>query len=154
MKNIWRESHDAVANGARFSINLEKRSMRIGKKYVIKDGMYKGDLCFEDIPDSAEEMLAHIEDLYEVYKHSMPSERSDSRRKQYFFAKKIDELSDEKLIDGEPREMAMFRLEAYILFCILSGLFDWDAVMGRRWFWASDTDRDLVILGRWIRGAA
>ena len=60
----------------------------------------------------------------------------------------------EELIDGEPREMAMFRLEAYILFCILSGLFDWDAVMGRRWFWASDTDRDLVILGRWIRGAA
>lgn len=152
MDNIWKESHDAVANGARFNISLEKRTMRIGKKYVILDGKFDGELGFDDAPATSDEMLAHIEDLYDVYRHSVPSERSDARRKTYFQAMKMEELSDEELIYGEPREIAMFRLEAYILFCILCGLFDWDAIMGNKWFWASENDRNLVILGKWICG--
>lgn len=96
------------------------------------------------------QMFIEIEWLYRNYKHSVPSERSESKRKRYFNALKEKDLSDSDMLYGEPREVARFKLEAYVLFCIALGIFVWDEEMMGKWFWQSECDKDLVILREWV----
>ena len=131
-----------VRNGARFSINFEKRILHFNRKLVDLS-----DVNFLPVRD--EVMFNAIETRYNEYKHSVPSERSESRRKRYFRALPEKELSDEDMMYGLPREYARCRLELYILIMIVSGNLRWHKEWGN-WFWQSSTDKDLVILREWI----
>ena len=95
--------------------------------------------------------LPTLEAFYDMYKNSMPSERSESKRRLYFKALPFDELTDEQLVNGLPREYAMACLEGYILCKILTGKFVWKDEYGS-WYWQSKTYPDLVILKQWIVG--
>lgn len=151
MENIWEESIKAVENGASFEVNLEKRCLKINKKYIIKNGEFEGDLGANTKSDLTE-IIGSIEALYTLYKHSVPSERSDSKRRKYFTALKAEELADEELCCNEPREVAQLKLELFILICILDETFIWDEHLLGKWFWQSRFDKDLVILKQWICG--
>ena len=87
-----------------------------------------------------------IEELYDNYKHSIPSERTMSRTPR-FKALSECELTDDDMLYGVPREQAERDLEQALKgFAIPE-----DA---GSWFWQSPSDRDLVVLRQWARPAA
>lgn len=147
---IYEELVKRVSEGETFYVNFKNRSLKIGKKFVITDGVY--DDSRELIAysyDKLESLLEIIDNLYCNYKYSLPSERSDSKRRKYFKALSINEMNDMQLIAGERREVAQARLEGFILCMILGGKFKWIEDLGK-WFYQSKTDPDLVILRSWI----
>ena len=152
--SIYYELIKRVEDGEPFNINFEERSMKVGKQYLIKNGEFEqGKKLMEMSVDfqSVEDVLKYIEEQYEFYKFSLPSERCDSKRKKYFKALSIDEIDDERLLCAGVREVEQARLEGFILCSILNGKLKWnDAIMGGKWFWQSKTDPDLVILKKWI----
>lgn len=153
--SIYLELIERVDNGETFSIDFEKRTMKVGKDYLIKNGEYDetrelfGKLYEE--PYSLQVVLHMIRELYKNYKHSLPSERSDSKRKKYFKALSVDELTDEQLMCGGKRETTQATLEGFILCSVIAGHLVWDEdVMQGKWFYQSANDPDLVILRSWV----
>lgn len=143
---IYEELVERVSHGETFHIDFEKRTMKIGKETVIKNGEYDSER--ELIEATNNEILAVIEALYKNYKYSLPSERSDSKRRKYFKALSVEELTDEQLILADRREIAQSALEGYILCMTLNGQLKWPENTG--WFWQSKNDSDLVILKKWV----
>ena len=148
MSNIYLETIERVCLGARFSVDLQGRNLKVDGKYVIKNGEYEGELGIA--PVTTQEMLEKIETLYQKYKHSIPSERSEAKRNVYFKALREHELDNDDMLYGETRDKAQVSLELYILICILNGCFKWDEITTGSWFWQSENDKDLVILRNWI----
>lgn len=150
MENIWKETIEAVGGGSRFIVDFEGRSLKVDGRFIIENGEYEGELGLDRV--SAEDMLVEIENLYQCYKHSIPSERSLSKRRNYFLALREHELDDDDMLYGDGREVAQARLELYILISVLNGTFDVEKVFpSRQWFWQSNVDQDLVILRKWIQ---
>lgn len=81
-----------------------------------------------------------LEAAYEVYKHSIPSERT-MRRTARFYALPESELSDEDMLYGMPCEQAEAALE--------QALAGFTMPEGSGWFWQSKNDPDLVVLRSW-----
>lgn len=150
MKFIIEEVLERVSNGERFNIDFERRNLRLGKQYIIKDGQYDtNEYISLDTDTDLETVLHEIEGLYQKYKYSTPSERSENKRRKYFKALPIEELTDEQLVIGESREVAQAMLESYILCRIISGTLYWDEERMGRWFYQGE-DPDLIILKSWI----
>lgn len=148
MDDIYKATIGKVEKGARFRINFENRSLRVNGKYVIKNGKYEGSLGIE--PQSTDETLSEIERLYQRYRHSIPTERSDARRKTYFQAVAEHELSDDDMLYGERRDNAQIALELYVLCSILNGSLVWEDFAAGKWFWKSGNTDGLIILKNWI----
>ena len=146
-RTIFKKAVDAVTNGEKFKVNLEKRNLQIGNEYLIKDGKYDGVLH-----NGVGFSIRTFEDLYQIYKHSRPSERSENKQRKYFKALKLNELEEDDMLYGDDRELAQLSLELYLLCWILSGTFVWDEESMGKWFWQSQNDKDLVILRSWIDG--
>ena len=144
---IYEEIIKAVENGAKFTVNFQKRTCRVNGKIIVNDMQYDG--CLGTYPSTEDEIISKIEQLYQEYKHSVPSERSESHRSYYFKALPEKELSDEDMMYGERREVARCRLELYVLFCIILSRLTWNPSWGT-WFWRSENDKDLIILKDWI----
>ena len=154
--SIYLELIERVSNGEPFYIDFEKRNMKVGKDYLIKDGEF--DESKELFPKLYEpydlySSLHMIRELYKNYKYSLPSERSDNKRRKYFKALPIEELTDEQLMVADRRETAQASLESFVLCLIVSGQLVWDEnVMQGKWFYQSKSDPDLVLLRSWIEG--
>ena len=147
---IYGELLSRVEQGEKFNIDFEKRNMKVGKTWLIKDGKCEtGRILYGVVPVFVKD---EIERLYKDFKYSCPSERSDSKRKGYFKALSVDELTDEQMICGANREVAQAALEGYILCAILMNHLNWQDLTDEKWFWQSSNDGDLVILKRWIEG--
>lgn len=148
---IFLKGLERVENGERFHIDFEKRTMKIGQDKVIDNGEYDTSeaLCDERF-DNPRTLLDKIRELYITYKFSLPSERSDKKRRKYFKALPIEELTDEQLIHGTRREIAQYMLEAFILCAIINGDFVWDDEIHGKWFYQDKSEQDLVILKNWI----
>lgn len=86
-----------------------------------------------------------IEQLYDIYKHSIPSEKTMHRTSR-FKALPESELSDDDMLYGVPREQAEKDLEK-----ALQG-FAMPADAGT-YFWQSKKDKDLVVLRSWTKAA-
>lgn len=93
--------------------------------------------------------FSKVEELYRRYKHSIPSERSESTSRRYFMALPERELSDDDMLYGERRDKSQIELELFILSQLLGG-FKWNPEKFGRWFWQSKEDKDLVILRQWV----
>ena len=150
MNTIYEELLERVERGERFLIDFEKRNLRVGKNYLIKNGEWDNDRKLIQNSSLFLRPLDTIEVLYDMYRGSLPSERSESKRRSYFKALPFDELTDEQMIIGLNREIAQARLEAYMLIAILKGL-TWDDTWGN-WYWASKKYPELIILKQWIVG--
>ena len=152
---IYVELIQRVDNGEPFSIDFEKRSMKVGKEYLIKNGEYDKsrevfDMMHREIY-SLQVALHIIRQFYQNYKYSLPSERSDSKRKKYFKALPIEEIPDDKLLIAKRRETMQAALEGFILCAVITEQLRWDEeIMGGKWFYQSEKDPDLVILRSWI----
>ena len=148
MNNIYHESVQAVKDGAKFKVDLERRNLTIDGKKIITNGEYEGELGMSLA--TLDDFLYTVERLYTFYKHSVPSERSESKSRRYFKALPERELSDDDMLYGKRRDPAQIELELYILCQVLLGL-EWDEQTMGRWFWQSKEDKDLVILKQWIQ---
>jgi len=146
---IYEELLSRVEQGERFHIDFEKRNMKAGKDWLIKDGEYEeGRILYgRSKPVDITEV---IESMYRDFKRSCPSERSDSKRKGYFKALPLEELSDAQMVCGMPRELTQARLEGFILCAILMNHLKWEYLTDEKWFWVSTKDKDLIILRNWI----
>lgn len=142
--NLYEEILEKVANGYRFNINLQERTINIDKrKYDLNKISRKNyGIGFLDMP----EVLDELERLYKEYKYSLPTERSE-RKKRYFYAVPVEELTVQQMCTGIPREFAQAKLELWLLFNIMNGNFQWTEDMGK-WYWHG-TDKDLIILKGW-----
>lgn len=149
---IYDELVERVSNGEKFHIDFERRTMKVGKDYLVRHGEYDTDRLLFNKPNEPcpmELILRFIEHLYDQYKYSLPSERSDKKRRTYFKALPMEKISDEKLFRIERREVTQAQLEGFILCMILEGKFKWTDDMGK-WFYQSKADSDLIILKKWI----
>lgn len=147
MKNIYQEATRAVEGGANFRIDFRSRSLWLDGKPVIQDGRYEGEL---GVPDCSEDaFFPLVEELYRRYKHSVPSQRSESKSRRYFMALPESELEDGDMLYGQHRDTAQFELEYHIL-CRIIGGFRWNPATMGKWFWQSEKDKDLVILREWV----
>lgn len=131
-----------VRDGAKFTINFQKRTCRVNGKVVNIEVRSNPKVTTEDV-------LETIEFLYEYYKRSVPSERSESHRRYYFKALPEKDLTDEDMMYGDNREVERFKLEFFVLGSIISGKLIWKEEWGS-WFWQSPSDKDLIILRDWI----
>lgn len=147
MNSIYQKTVSAVEEGANFRVDFQTRSLKLRGKFIIKNGEHEGELgvqkCDED------EFFSKVEELYDRYKHSLPSERSESKARRYFMALPERELSDDAMLYGERRDKAQIELELFILCQLLNG-FKWNAEKFGKWFWQSANDKDLIILRDWI----
>ena len=149
--NIFLKGLEQVENGERFYIDFEQRTMKIGQAKVIDKGEYDTSQVLYDVKfENPQALLDKVRELYIAYKFSLPSERSDKKRKRYFKALPIDELTDEQLIYGARREVAQHMLEAFILCAIINGDFVWNDEIHGKWFYQDKIEKDLVILKNWI----
>jgi len=142
--NIYNRLVESVSNGEYFYVNLKTKSIKIGKEMVIDEGNYCGELI-GDLPKDPWEML---EELFINYYMSRPGARSE-RKKSYFAAKPINEMTDIELACGEPRLLAQAKLEGFVLCAVLSGLLKWNPRFGT-WFWKSKRYPKLVLLKDWF----
>ena len=148
---IYEELIQRVFEGETFYIDFTERTMKIGKQKIINQGEYDNNRVLIDWDfANGDNILNTIERLYEQYKYSLPSERSESKRTKYFKALSMDELEDEYIFATKRREIAQCELEGFILCMILNGSFVWDEEKIGKWFWQSKNDPDLVILKNWI----
>lgn len=137
-----------VERGATFSINFKKRELRINKKLIdLKSIEWKTE---DEIYFNGG--LNSLYPFYYVYKHSVPSERSEHASKHYFKALSVQELSDNDFMYGMPRELARFHLEMALLYEIVFGNLKWDDQTMGAWFWQSPDDKDFIILKEWVIG--
>ena len=145
---IYDELIKRVYDGETFRIDFEKRTMKVGKEFLIKNGEYNSERKL--ICKSERNALDVIDGLYNSYKHSLPSERSDNKRRHYFKTLCMDDLADDDLFIAGRREIEQAKLEGYILCNILNGTLTWDETKMGKWFYQSKNDPDLVILRKWI----
>ena len=155
--SIYLELLERVNNGESFHINFEKRNMKVGNDYLIKKGEFDEtrELLGQSFGNvhNLTELLFELVCLYRVYKYSLPSERSDNKRRKYFKALPMEEITDEQLMDAERREYSRAVLEGFLLCMIVSGQLVWDEkIMNGKWFWQSDIEPDLVVLRSWVEG--
>lgn len=149
--SIFLKGLERVENGKRFHIDFQQRTMKIGQDKLIDKGKYDiSQVLYDKNFDSPQAILDKVRELYIAYKFSLPSERSDKKRKKYFKALPIEELTDEQLIYGTRREIAQYMLESFILCAIINGDFVWDDEIHGKWFYQDNIERDLVILKNWI----
>lgn len=147
---IYEELVERVSNGETFRIDFEKRNIKISKQYLVKDGIYdENRVLFGAKLLEMSDIMKFIESMYYKYKYSLPSERSDGKRKKYFKALPIDKIPDELLISAERREVAQAKLEGYILCLAMDKHFKWDEI-SHGWFYQFVGDPDLVILRSWV----
>lgn len=145
---IYASTANKVARGAKFKVHLESRTLIVDGKKIINNGEFKGNL---DVPKvSLDTALKYIESLYDQYKHSVPSERSEHKGKKYFKALPEDKLEDNDMRYGLLRDEAQVCLELMVLCFILNGSLFWDEQKMGKWFWQSDKDKDLIILRQWV----
>ena len=138
----YEEIISEVEDGAKFAVNFTKRTIRLHGKVV--------DLSNCETPPMKDSpLMTQIECLYELYKHSVPSERSESHRKCYFKALPEKSLTDVDMMFGEQREVARCRLELFILLVIADGRLTWQEEWGS-WFYQSTKDKDFIILRDWV----
>lgn len=149
MEKLYPEVIERIADGARFTVNFKHRSLKLNGKYIIKNGKYDGDLGVE-----LADPIQQIERLYDRYRHSIPSERHDSRRRHYFQALPESKLEEDDLLYGIPREVAAAELEIFFLLAIMTSTLTWETFTQNdpkaTWFWKSPINRSLIVFRQWL----
>ena len=86
MESLYSKLSEAVEMGASFHIDFQKRNMKVDGKWIVKEGIWEDDTPFL-VPsdyDTTLNILTNIAHLYEQYKYSLPSDKSNRIYKLYF----------------------------------------------------------------------
>lgn len=145
MTTIYDKAIQSVREGAGFTVDFNTRSLKINRRYIIKNGEYEGNLGGE-----SSDVLSDIEHLYDRYRNSIPSARNDNRTKRYFQALPEHKLSDDDMMFGTYREEAQLALELFILIQVINNNLKWDEFAKDKWFWQSPNHSSLIIIKNWF----
>ena len=145
MEDIYRETVTAIENGANFRIDFQSRSLKVNGRHMIRNGRYDGAPWLPEY--GCGDFFTDVEELYRRYKHSIPSERSQSKSRRYFMALPESDLEDGDMLYGQHRDTAQFELEFYILCRIIVR---YDLKSFAAFLAVKLSFRDLVILRKWV----
>lgn len=128
-------------------VNLKTKTLTANRIAVIKNAKLDPKAKIDPKKDLS---LTEIERLYQVYKHSVPSE--NTRDSRYFKALPLEELSDEDLKTNTDRKTAKEALEICILLSVITRSIEWQSLAPdqNHWFWQSKNDPDLILLRDWF----
>ena len=140
---LYDEIINSVSSGSVFNVDLKKKVLQLDKNNIPLDNISV------DI-SSSEDMLSTIHKLFERYKYSVPSERSEGKRRRYFKALKLSEIEYDDFMFGEGRDTAQIKLELYVLLSSIYHQDFWEEIFKEHFFYQSDKDRDLIILKDWV----
>ena len=121
-----------IEHGKPFRVSFENRTLALNGELI-------KNIEFE-LPEDVEGRLF---ELFENYKHSVPSAKADSK---YFFGFDESHLSTKQLAENEHRYIARARLEIYVLGLIVNNKWDF----GDNWYWQSTKDSKLVLFKKWF----
>lgn len=133
-----KEIVERVQDGARFRVDFKRRTVTLDGRKV------KFEACMSVMTNKDAMWLC--KGFYYIYKHSRPTERSMQRRRPYFRALPLSELSDNDMNFGMNRDVAQCALELVVLALIINGSFLNEAPKG--WFWAGE-DKDFIMRRSW-----
>ena len=140
---LYDEIINSVSSGSVFNIDLKKKVLQLDKNNIPLDNMSVNI-------SSSEDMLSTIHKLFERYKYSVPSERSEGKRRRYFKALKLSEIEYDDFMFGEGRDTAQIKLELYVLLSSIYHKDFWEEIFKEQFFYQSDKDKDLIILKDWV----
>lgn len=140
---LYDEIINSVSNGSVFNVDLKKKVLQLDKNNIPLDNISVNI-------SSSEDMLSTIHKLFERYKYSVPSERSEGKRRRYFKALKLSEIDYDDFMFGEGRDTAQIKLELYVLLSSIYYKHFWEEIFKEHFFYQSDKDRDLIILKDWV----
>ena len=140
---LYDEIINSVSSGSVFNVDLKKKVLQLDKNNVPLDNMSVNI-------SSSEDMLSTIHKLFERYKYSVPSERSEGKKRRYFKALKLSEIDYDDFMFGEGRDTAQIKLELYVLLSSIYYKHFWEEIFKEHFFYQSDKDRDLIILKDWV----
>ena len=140
---LYDEIINSVASGSVFNVDLKKKVLQLDKNNVPLDNINVNI-------SSSEDMLSTIHKLFERYKYSVPSERSEGKRRRYFKALKLSEIEYDDFMFGEGRDTAQIKLELYVLLSSIYHKDFWEEIFKEQFFYQSDKDKDLIILKDWV----
>ena len=140
--SIYSELLDRVSRGAKYNINLVSKTLKVDGKEIVLEG----NLIDENDVGNGNPWYM-LETLYLSYKRSVPSERHNGS-KPYFKADSIEDLSDDEIAFNEPRCLAQFALECYVLFASVLGKLKMENE--KHWFWQSKVFPECIVLREWI----
>ena len=140
---LYDEIINSVSSGSVFNVDLKKKVLQLDKNNIPLDNINVNI-------SSPEDMLSTIHKLFERYKHSVPSERSEGKRRRYFKALKLSEIDYDDFMFGEGRDTAQIKLELYVLLSSIYYKNFWEEIFKEHFFYQSDKDKDLIILKDWV----
>ena len=140
---LYDEIINSVSSGSVFNVDLKKKVLQLNKNNVPLDNINVNI-------SSSEDMLSTIHKLFERYKYSVPSERSEGKRRRYFKALKLSEIEYDDFMFGEGRDTAQIKLELYVLLSSIYHKDFWEEIFKEQFFYQSDKDKDLIILKDWV----
>ena len=140
---LYDEIINSVSSGSVFNVDLKKKVLQLDKNNVPLDNINVNI-------SSSEDMLSTIHKLFERYKYSVPSERSEGKRRRYFKALKLSEIEYDDFMFGEGRDTAQIKLELYVLLSSIYHKDFWQEIFKEQFFYQSDKDKDLIILKDWV----
>ena len=140
---LYDEIINSVSSGSVFNVDLKKKVLQLDKNNVPLDNINVNI-------SSSGDMLSTIHKLFERYKYSVPSERSEGKRRRYFKALKLSEIDYDDFMFGEGRDTAQIKLELYVLLSSIYYKNFWEEIFKEQFFYQSDKDKDLIILKDWV----
>lgn len=138
---IYEKLIEVAKDGGKFKIDLNSKSLKIGKTDYIKDGevLVDEDLINED------GSWERVSELYQIFKYSVPHAKE---KQSYFKGLSEDELTDGERAFNVSRSMGRAMLEGYILLTNVKGVLRWEN--DDNWFWQDENDKDLIVLREWF----
>ena len=140
---LYDEIINSVSSGSVFNVDLKKKVLQLDKNNIPLDNINVNI-------SSSEDMLSTIHKLFERYKYSVPSERSEGQRRRSFKALKLSEIEYDDFMFGEGRDTAQIKLELYVLLSSIYYKNFWEEIFKEQFFYQSDKDKDLIILKDWV----
>lgn len=157
--SIYERLLNKAKDGGYYNINLKSKSLKIGSKDYIKEGvvLIEDDLICNSDFEQFDILTGDVQNyswknvvwhLYNIFKYSVPSKNYKDH--SYFKAVDSSELSLGEMVCGFDRSLAQAMLEGYILLGSLAGWIIWEDE--NHWFWQDkENDLSLIILKEWIQ---
>ena len=134
----YNEFIDQVENGYRFKIDLVNK-----KSYLKGLGVHAKwkEVKVKDLTEPTS--WETVEQLYIIYKKSVPTNVKLNGNHPYFKAVETSELNETDIFCGQQRNIAQAMLELYVMIAHLP-------IEDGKWFWQSKNDKDLVVKREWL----
>lgn len=147
--DLWNAAVIESLKGKRVCVDLVNKNLTVGDRgWIVLGKVTKSAPVKKLVGDKVKGDISDMEKLYESYKYSYPSEDETKRKKNYFKALTVDEMTEEEIIYGVERKTARVTLETGVLLNVLTGNLTWNKSWGS-WYYQGK-DKDFILLRKWV----